>query len=57
VLIHADRSDAVEPLLCDLKTKLIKQTKRGQTRASEGNVRHVEVSQLDSARTSILGRP
>jgi hypothetical protein len=40
-----------------LQPKLIKAAERGQFRAREGSVRHVEVFQLGSVRTPIIGRP
>ena len=40
-----------------LQPKLIKAAERGQVRAREGSVRHVEVFQLGSVRTPIIGRP
>ena len=51
------RAVEFELLPRDLKTKLIKPTKRGQVRASEGDVGHVEVSRMDGVITFILGRP
>ena len=51
------RTVGFEPVPRDLRTKRIKPTKRGQVRASEGNVRYVEVSRMDRVRTSILERP
>ena len=42
------RAVGFEPLPRDLKTTLIKPTNRAQVRASEGNVRHVKVSRMDS---------
>ena len=40
-----------------LQPELIEAAERGQIRASEGSVRHVEVFQLGSVRTPIIGRP
>jgi hypothetical protein len=40
-----------------LQSELIEAAERGQIRASEGSVRHVEVFQLGSMRTPIIGRP
>lgn len=47
----------VEALAGDLKAELIEPAKLGQIRASEGSVRQVEVFQMASVRTSIIGRP
>jgi hypothetical protein len=40
-----------------LQSELIEAAERGQIRASEGSVRHVEVFQLGGVRTPIIGRP
>ena len=37
--------------------ELAEATERGQIRAREGSVRHVEVFRMDGVRTSIIGRP
>ncbi|WP_207085708.1 hypothetical protein [Nocardioides sp. S5] len=47
----------VKALAGDLKAELIEPAKLGQIRASEGSVRQVEVFQMASVRTSIIGRP
>jgi hypothetical protein len=52
-----DRTVRVEPLPDDFKTELVKPAERGQVRAGEGSVKHVEVFQMGSVRTSIFGRP
>jgi len=39
------------------ETELVETAERGQIRAGEGSVRHVEVFQMVSVRTSILRRP
>jgi len=39
------------------EAELVQARERGQVRASEGSVTHVEVFQMGSVRTSILGRP
>ena len=41
----------------DLEAELIEAGERGQVRASEGSVGHVEVFRMGSVRTSIFGRP
>ena len=41
----------------DFQTELLDTSKRGQVRTCEGSVRHVEVFQMESVRTSIIGRP
>jgi len=52
-----DRTVRFEPLPHDFKSKLVEASERGQVRASEGSVRHVEVVQMGGVRTSIIGRP
>ena len=47
----------VELLPGHFQTKLIKPAERGEVRASEGSVMHVEVFRMVGVRTSILGRP
>ncbi len=47
----------VQPLPDDFQTELVKPTERGQVRAGEGSVRHVEVFRMAGVGTSILGRP
>ena len=51
----------LEPLPGDLEPELVEPAERGQVRAGEAGVRgsvgHVEVFQMGSVRTSILGRP
>jgi len=39
------------------KAQLVEAGERSHIRGREGNVRHVEVFQMGSVRTSILGRP
>ena len=39
------------------QAELIQAAERGQVRAAEGSVRHVEVFQMGGVGTSILGRP
>lgn len=46
-----------EALPNGFEAELVESAERGQVRASEGSVRHVEVFQVGSARTPILGRP
>ena len=41
----------------DLQTQLVETSERSQIRASEGSVRHVEVSPVGSMRTPIIRRP
>jgi hypothetical protein len=48
---------ALEALAGDLEAELVESAERGQVRASEGSVRQVEVFQMASVRTSIIGRP
>ncbi len=52
-----DRPVGLKPLPDHLESELVEAAERGQVRASEGSVRHVEIFQVDSVRTSILGRP
>ncbi len=52
-----DRPAGLEPLAEDFQAELVQAAERGQIRADEGSVRHVEVFQMGSVRTSILGRP
>ena len=52
-----DRAIRLEPLPDDFKAELVQASERGQVRASEGSVRHVEVFQMGGVRTSIIGRP
>ena len=51
----------LQQLTGDLQAELIVPTERGQVRAGEprprGSIRHVEVFQMGSVRTSIIGRP
>jgi hypothetical protein len=51
----------VESLAGDFETELVKPAERGQISAGEartsGSVKHVEVFQMGSVRTSIFGRP
>lgn len=51
------RAVGLEPLPNGFETELIQSAERGQVRASEGSVVHVEVFRMGSVRTSILGRP
>ena len=46
-----------ETLPDDLEAELVEAAERGQVRAREGSVRHVEVFRMGGVRTSILGRP
>jgi len=41
----------------DFQTELVQTAERGQVRASEGSVTHVEVFQMSGVGTFILGRP
>ena len=52
-----DRTVRLKTLAHNLETKLIEVGERGQVRAREGSVRHVEVFQMSGVRTFILGRP
>jgi len=46
-----------ESLPDDVEAELLEAAERGQVRAREGSVRHVEVFQMDGVGTSIFGRP
>ena len=48
------RAVGLEPLPNGFETELIQSAERGQVRASEGSVVHVEVFRMGSVRTSIL---
>jgi len=52
-----DSTVRLKPLPDDLQPELLETAERGQVRASEGSVRHVEVFQMGGMRTSIIGRP
>jgi hypothetical protein len=52
-----DRTVRLEALPDNLEPKLVEAAERGQVRASKGSVRHVEVFQMGSVRTPIIGRP
>ena len=41
----------------DLQPELVQAAERGQVRAGEGSVRHVEVFRMGGVRTPIIGRP
>jgi hypothetical protein len=45
-----------QALPSDFEAELVEPAERGQVRAGEGSVRHVEVLQMGSVRTPILGR-
>jgi len=47
----------LEALAGDIEAELSEAAERGQVGAREGSVRHVEVFQMGSVRTSIFGRP
>jgi hypothetical protein len=47
----------IESLPDDLEPELVQADELGQIRADEGSVRHVEVFQMGSVRTPIVGRP
>jgi hypothetical protein len=47
----------LEALTGDHESELVEAAERSQVRASEGSVRQVEVFQIASVRTSIIGRP
>src|SRR5690606_4472643 len=51
------RPVGLEALADDLQPELVKASERGQARADEGSVRHVEVFPVGSVRTPIIGRP
>ena len=52
-----DRSVRLEALPDGLEAELVQAGERGQVRAGEGSVRHVEVFRMGSVRTPIIGRP
>jgi len=52
-----DSAIRLEPLPDDFEAELLQASERGQVRASEGSVRHVEVFRMGGVGTSILGRP
>ncbi len=47
----------LQSLADDFQAEVIETSERGQVRASEGSVRHVEVFRMGGVRTSIIGRP
>ncbi len=47
----------LQPLTHHLQAKLVEAAKRGQVRASEDSVKHVEVFRVGGVGTSIIGRP
>jgi len=51
------RTIRLQSLANNLQTQLVETSERSQIRASEGSVRHVEVSPVDSVRTPIIRRP
>src|SRR5699024_10979624 len=51
------RPIGLEALADDLQAELVQTDERGQVRADEGSVRHVEVFRMGSVRTPIIGRP
>jgi hypothetical protein len=51
------RSIGFDALPDGVQAELVESAERGQVRASEGSVVHVEVFRMDGVRTSILGRP
>ena len=51
------RTVGLEELTGDLQAKGVQAGEGGQVRGREGSVEHVEVFQMDSVRTSIIGRP
>lgn len=51
------RSVRLKTLSGHLQTELGEAAERGQVRASEGSVRHVEVFRMGGVGTSIIGRP
>jgi hypothetical protein len=55
--VVAPRAISIQALPHDFETELIQARERSQVRASEGSVRHVEVFQMGSVRTPIIGRP
>jgi hypothetical protein len=52
-----DRPTRLEPLPEDFQAELVQAAERGQVRASEASVKHVEVFRMGSVRTPILRRP
>ena len=52
-----DRAIGLQTLADHDQAELIQAAERGQVRAAEGSVRHVEVFQMGGVGTSILGRP
>jgi len=52
-----DRTVRLETLPEDFKAELLETAERGQVRASEGSVRHVEVFRMGGVGTLIIGRP
>jgi len=52
-----DRTIGLQMLPEDDKPEAVQAAERGQVRANEGNVGHVEVVRMGSVRTPILGRP
>jgi hypothetical protein len=46
-----------EALTYHLQTELVEAAERAEIRAHEGSVKHVEVFQMGSVRTPIIGRP
>src|SRR5690606_34603215 len=51
------RPTGLQPLAHDLQPEVIQPSERGQVRASEGSVRHVEVFPVGGVGTPIIGRP
>ena len=51
------RPVGLKPLPDDLEAELVEAAERGQVRAGEGSVRHVEVFRMGGVGTSIIGRP
>ncbi len=51
------RTGRLKTLPNDFKSEFFNATERGQVRASEGSVRHVEVFLMGGVRTPIIGRP
>ena len=52
-----DSAIRLEALPDDFEAELLQASERGQVRASEGSVGHVEVFPMGGMRTSIIGRP
>ncbi len=52
-----DRSLWLEALPDDFEAEVVQAAERGQVRAGEGSVKHVEVFRMGSVRTPIIGRP